>query len=99
MQSLLGLAILMVFGSAYTVATIAWLAAVYCLWKTIANRHPGVPLWSAALGYFPPNIVFRPGLLTERGHAYRRRFGQAVIAFVAAVGAWLALDGLLRMLS
>jgi hypothetical protein len=99
MQSLLGLAILMVFGSVYTVATIAWLAAVYCLWKTIANRRPGLPLGSAALGYFPPNIVFRPDLLTERGRLFRRRFGQAVMAFAAAVATGLALDGLMRLLS
>jgi hypothetical protein len=99
MQSILGFAILMVFGSAYTVATLAWLAAVYCLWKTIVNRRRGVRLWSATLGYFPPNIVFRPDLLTERGQVFRRRFGQAVVAFVAAVATGLALDALLQLLS
>ena len=99
MQQILGFAILVVFACAYTVATIAWLAAAYCLWKTIANRRRGVPLWGAPLGYFPPNIVFRPGLLTDRGRLFRRRFGQAVVIFVAAVATGLALDGLLRMLS
>jgi len=99
MQDLVGFTILMVYSSAYSAAAIAWLAAVYCLWHTIINRRPGVPLWSAPLGYFPPNIVFRPGLLTDRGHAYRRRFGHAVLAFVVAVAAGLALEGLLRILS
>jgi hypothetical protein len=99
MQHLVGLIILMAFASVYTVSTIAWLAAVYYLYKTIANRCPGVSLWNGPLGYFPPNIVFRPGLLTDRGQFFRRRFGQAVVVFVAAVATGLALDGLLRMLS
>jgi hypothetical protein len=99
MQHLVGFTILMVFASVYTVSAIAWLAAAYYLYKTIANRRPGVSLWNAPLGYFPPNIVFRPGLLTDRGQLFRRRFGQAVVICVAAVATGLALDGLLRMLS
>jgi hypothetical protein len=99
MQVVLGFTMLMVCGSVYTVATLAWLAAAYFLLKTIANRQPGVLLWGAPLGYFPPNIVFRPDLLTNRGQFFRRRFGQAVLVLVAAVAAGLALDWLVRMLS
>lgn len=99
MQRTLGFAILILFGSVYTVATIAWLAAVYSLFKTIANRRSDVLLWSAPLGFFPPNIVFRPDLLTDRGQFFRRRFGQAALVFAAAVATGLALDGLVRMLS
>jgi hypothetical protein len=98
MQAALGFAILMVFGSVYTVATLAWLAAVYFLLKTIANRQPGISLWGAPLGYFPPNIVFCPELLTDRGQFLRRRFGQAALVFVAAVAIGLAVNGLLRLL-
>jgi len=99
MQPALGFAILMVLGSVYTVATIAWLAAAYYLFRTVANRRPGTLLWSMPLGYFPPNIVFRPDLLTDRGQLFRRRFGKAALVCVVAVATGLALDGLLRMLS
>jgi hypothetical protein len=95
----LGFAILILFGCVYTVATMAWLTAAYCLLKTIANRRAGVLLWSAPLGYFPPNIVFHPDMLTVRGQFFRRRFGQAVLVFAAAVATGLALHGLVRMLS
>jgi hypothetical protein len=99
MRHALGFAILILFGSVYTVATIAWLAAAYCLLKTMANRRSEVLLWSAPLGFFPPNIVFRPDLLTDRGQFFRRRFGQAVLVFSASVAAGLALHGLVRVLS
>lgn len=95
----LGFAILIVLGSLYTVATVAWLAAAYCLVKTIANRRPEVLLWSAPLGFFPPNIVFRPDLLTDRGRRFRRRFAHAGLVFAAAVAAGLALHGLVRLLA
>jgi hypothetical protein len=98
MPNALGFAILILFGSVYTVATVAWLAAAYCLLKTIANRRPEVLLWSAPLGFFPPNIVFRPDLLTDRGRYFRRRFGQAGFVFAAAVATGLVLHGLVRML-
>ena len=48
MQHVLGFAILMLFGSVYTAATISWLAAAYYLFKTIANKRPEVLLWSRA---------------------------------------------------
>ena len=99
MPQALGVAILILFGTAYTVATTAWLAAAYYLFKTIANRRSDVPLWSAPLGFFPPNIVFRPDLLTDRGRFFRRKFGQAIVVFVAAMATGLALDGLVRTLS
>lgn len=98
MYDLVGLMIIMVFASAYSVAAMAWLAGVYCLWKTIVHRRPGVPLWGAPLAYFPPSIVFRPGLLTDRGQRYRRQFGYAIVMFVASVVSGLALEGLLGML-
>ena len=99
MRHALGFAILILFGSVYTVATMAWLAAAYCLLKTIANRRSEVLLWSAPLGFFPPNIVFRPDMLTDRGQFFRRRFGQAALVFAAAVATGLALHGLVRLLS
>ena len=99
MRPALGFAILILLGSAYTVATMAWLAAAYCLLKTIANRRPEVLLWSAPLGFFPPNLVFRPDLLTDRGRFFRRRLGQAGLVFAAAVTTGLVLHGLVRMLS
>src|SRR5512139_2786780 len=99
MPNALGFAILILFGSVYTVATVAWLAAAYYLFKTIANRRPDVLLWSAPLGFFPPNIVFRPDLLTERGQLFRRRFGQAALVCVAAVATGVALGWLVRLLA
>lgn len=99
MRSVVGFALLALVGSVYTVATVAWLAALYYLLKTMANRRSGVPLWSAPLAFFPPNIVFRPDLLTERGQAFRRRFGRAALVFVAAVAAGLTLGWLLRWLA
>ncbi len=95
----LGFAILIGLASVYTVATVAWLAAGYCLLKTMANRRPGVRLWSARVGFFPPNIVFRPDLLTDRGRFFRRRFAQAGLVFSAALAAGLALHGLVRLLA
>jgi hypothetical protein len=99
MRTALGFAIPILFGSVYTVATTAWLAAAYYLFKTIANRRAEVLLWSAPLAFFPPNIVFRPDLLTERGQVFRRRFGQAALVFVVALTTGLALGGLVRMLA
>jgi hypothetical protein len=99
MQDAIGFTVLMLVGSVYTVATVAWLAAFYYLFQTMANRRPEVLLWTAALAYFPPNIVFRPDLLTERGHVFRRRFGTAALVCVAAVATALALSGLVRLLA
>ncbi len=94
----LGLAILLLYGSAYCAAAIAWLAAVSYLVRTVANRKPGVRLWSAGLGYIPLNLVFRPDLLTERGQLWRRRFGRSVLVFVGALAAGVALTGLAALL-
>ena len=99
MRHALGFAIPVLFGCVYTVATMGWLVGAYCLFKTIANRRAEVLLWGAPLGYFPPNIVFRPDMLTDRGQFFRRRFGQAALVFAAAVAIGLALLGLVRMLS
>ena len=99
MHAVVGFAFLILLGSIYTVATVAWLVAAYCLCKTIANRRSAVPLWSAPLAFFPPNIVFRPDLLTDRGQIFRRRFGQAAFVFLAAVATGLLLGGIARMLA
>lgn len=99
MHAAVGFAFLILVGSTYTVATVAWLTAAYYLWQTIANRRREVPLWSASLAFFPPNIVFRPDLLTDRGRIFRRRFGQAAFVCVAAVATGLLLGGLARMLA
>jgi hypothetical protein len=99
MRHALDLAILILFATAYSAAAIAWSVAAVYLFRTIANRRPGVRLWSAALGFVPLNIVFRPDLLTDRGQLYRRRFGKAAFFFAIAVGTGFALSGLLRALS
>ena len=99
MQDAIGFSVLMLVSSVYTVATVAWLAATYYLFQTMANRRSGVLLWSAVLAYFPPNIVFRPDLLTERGQVFRRRFATAALVCAAAVATGLALSGLVRALA
>ena len=91
MQGAAGFLVLLLVGSVYRVATVAWIAAAYYLFKTIANRRSEVLLWSAPLGYFPPNIVFRPDLLTQRGQLFRSRFGQSALEFVAAVATGVVL--------
>jgi hypothetical protein len=91
--------IFMLFACVYSIAAIAWSAAVVYLFKTIAHRRSRISLWSAALAYTPLNLVFRPDLLTERGLQYRLRFGVAVLIFVCAVAAGLVLTGILGLLS
>ncbi len=98
MRNALGLGMLLAFASAYCVAAIAWIAAISCLFGTMANRRPGVRLWNATLGYFPPNIIFRPDLLTDRGRLHRRRCAIAILTFLGALGAALALERLLSLL-
>jgi len=99
MHDAIGFTVLMLAGSVYTVATVAWLAAAYYLFQTMANTRSGVLLWSAALAYFPPNIVFRPDLLTDRGRVFRRRFATAALVCAAAVATGLALSGFVRALA
>ena len=93
-----GLTLLTLYGSAYSVTAIAWSAAVFYLFMTIANRQPGVRLWNSALGYVPLNIVFRPDLLTDRGLLCRRRFGISLLVFVGALGTGLAIGVVARLL-
>jgi hypothetical protein len=93
-----GFGILMLFAVTYCVAAIAWSVAAFYLFKTIANRQPGVRLWSAHLGYIPLNAIFRPDLLTSRGRLCRRRFGLSLLVFVGALGAGLALGALVHLL-
>jgi len=88
----------MLFAVTYCVAAIAWSVATLYLFKTLANRQPGVRLWSAELGYIPLNAIFRPELLTNRGRLCRRRFGLSLLVFVGALGAGLALGALVHLL-
>jgi len=99
MRQALGAAILLLFAGAYCAAAIAWSGAAWYLCKTVVHRQPGVRLWSATLGFFPLNIVFRPALLTERGRACRRRFAMFLGVFLVAVAIGLALSGLARLAS
>jgi hypothetical protein len=92
-------ALFLLFGAAYSVACIAWFTALSYLFKTVAGRKPGVRLWSPELGYFPPNIVFRSDLLTDRGRVARRLFGRCVLVFLGTLAAGLALSSLARLLS
>jgi len=96
---MLGFTILMLLASAYSVATIAWSAALLYLFKTMAHRKPGVRLWNKRLGYIPCNLVFHPELLTEHGQSCRRRFGISVLIFVCAVGLSLAIGALAHIVS
>ena len=99
MRNVLGLTLLLLYGTAYAVAAIAWFVAALYLLRTVANRQPGVRLFSAPLAYCPVNIVFRPDLLTDRGQACRRRFGLFGMVFAGALGAGIALAGLARWLA
>jgi hypothetical protein len=99
MRQALGAAIFFLFAGAYCTAAIAWSGAAWYLFKTVAHRQPGVRPWSATLGFFPLNIVFRPALLTDRGRACRRRFAMFLGVFLAAVAIGLALSGLARLAS
>ena len=99
MRQALGAAIFFLFAGAYCTAAIAWSGTAWYLFKTVAHRQPGVRLWSATLGFFPLNIVFRPALLTDRGHACRRRFAICLGVFLVAVTIGLALSGLARLAS
>jgi hypothetical protein len=67
----------------------AGIAAVYCWWigimnmfRTVANRKLGVPLfphwWES-----PFNILFRPWQLTDRGLDARRKCFLGMLGFVA----------------
>jgi hypothetical protein len=95
----LSFALFLLFGTAYSAACIAWFTALSYLFKTISGRKPGVRLWAPELGYFPPNIVFRSDLLTDRGRLARRRFGRWVLVFLGTLAAGLALSALARLLS
>ena len=86
--------LLMVLACAYCIAAIAWIVAVVNLFRTIANRRPGISVWHIRLAYFPPNIIFFPDLLTERGRLFRRRFTLSALAFFAAIGLGLVVAGL-----
>jgi hypothetical protein len=99
MRQALGAVIFFLFAGAYCTAAIAWSAAVWYLLTTVVHRQPGVRLWSAPLGFFPPNIVFRPTLLTDRGRACRRRFAICLGVFLIALAIGLALSGLARLAS
>lgn len=98
MSDIVGLAIVTVWAGLYCIAAIAWLAA-FCLLIRIARyRKPGVVLWTPRLAYFPPNIVFRPELLTETGLLHRQRLGIAFAVFLAALACGLGLGALMRYL-
>ena len=99
MRQALGAGIFFLFAGAYCVAAIAWSGAAWYLFKTVVHRQSGVRLWSATLGFFPFNIVFRPALLTARGRACRRRFAMFLGVFLVAVAIGLALSGLARLAS
>ena len=93
-MTVIGFALLMALACAYSIAAIAWIVAVANLFRTIANRRPGISTWHRRLAYFPPNIVFFPDLLTERGRVFRRRFTLSALAFFAAIGLGLVVAGL-----
>lgn len=95
---IVGLVIVTLWAGMYCVAAIAWLAAFSYLIRIVRYRKPGVALWTARLAYFPPNIVFRPELLTETGLLCRRRFGISAAVFLAALLAGLAIGALMRHL-
>jgi len=99
MPPMLGFTILMLLASTYSVATIAWSAALLYLFKAMAHRKPGVRLWNRQLGYFPCNLIFHPELLTEPGQICRRRFGISLLIFIGAAGMSLAIGALAHIVS
>jgi hypothetical protein len=99
MTHAVGFALFLLFGTAYCLACIAWFVALSYLFKAVTMRRPGVALWNPELGYFPPNIVFRADLLTDRGRLARQQCGQWVLIFLGALAAGLALSTLARLLS
>jgi hypothetical protein len=94
MADVVSFLLLMGYAAAYSVAALAWIFAMGNLFRVVAFRRSGVPLWSAELVYFPFTLVFRPELLTERGRQSRRRFGIAAVVFLGALVLGLALGTL-----
>ncbi len=75
-------------------AIVSWFTCVINLFRMVANRKEGVPLFQTWYDS-PWNIIFRPHLLTERGLAARRRCMLGFAGFVLfiflgmAAGAWI----------
>ena len=70
-----------VAGLAMLGALVSWFVATINMFRTVANRKEGVPLfphWHES----PWNILFRPHQLTERGLTARRRCFQGVVGFL-----------------
>ena len=69
------------FLGAITVAILCWFVAVINMFRTVAHRKPGIPLFSHWLDN-PFNLMLRPGQLTERGVTARRWCMYGVVGFL-----------------
>lgn len=63
-----------------------WFASVFFMFRAMAHRKPGVPLFPG-LWESPANILFRPSQLTERGLKYRGLCFLSILGFLLS---WIA---------
>jgi hypothetical protein len=88
-----------VIAVAFVAAIGCWFVGVVNMFRAVANRKEGVPLFQSWLGN-PFNILFQPALLTERGLTARRRCFYGLVGFVIscaiAGAAALASDRIIR---
>jgi hypothetical protein len=73
-----------IVAAAFIGAIASWFIAVVNVFRTVANRREGVPLFPIWFES-PFNILFRPAQLTDRGLIARRRCFYGVIGFVLSI--------------
>jgi ABC-type glycerol-3-phosphate transport system permease component len=76
---------LLVGGATMIVVSIAWVLSIIYMFKTVANRKPGIALWRDAPAINPFNHILRSENLTEDGLKYRRRLVVSAAAFVIPI--------------
>jgi hypothetical protein len=91
------------FVTAWIIAAISWPLAVFYMFKTVANRRPGLRLWHDAPTLFgaepwwmrnPFNHICVTDNLTEEGIRCRRRLIYAVLCFVLPIVSVLLIGAL-----
>jgi hypothetical protein len=73
-----------VFVAAFVAAVVSWFVAAVSMFRMVANRKEGVPLFPAWYES-PVNLVFRPRNLTDRGLSARRWLFYGFIGFIACL--------------
>ena len=69
----------------FPLCLLAWISAVFCMFKTVANLKPEVRLWQDAPWSNPMNHILVTEHLTETGLKYRRRLVFSVLTFVLPI--------------